>query len=284
MTSSGPRPFQRLDDRLAGKPLDEVLLDGVPDHLEHPLRDWIAEAFEDPYVGTNQVLAEAVMLSLGWPGSPHRWPAAVIHARPKADLLVAIDAMLQLNDEHGGTITGQELSELERKLRQGRSAYRVADDGQGLTYRVDPTVEGTFRATVAAAEPTAGALLRKAWHHAYCPNPDPTAAYREAVRAVEEAFVPVISPKNTRASLGTVVRDLRSQKDKWVVALVDAADALASIEPFVDLLDQLWQGQRSRHGGGAASRDQRQEEAEAAVHLAVLAVQWLTTGVLRRKP
>jgi hypothetical protein len=49
-------------------------------------------------------------------------------------------------------------------------------------------------------------------------------------------------------------------------------------------METLWQAQRSRHGGGSSSRRQRPEEAEAALHLAVLLVHWLTASVLRRKP
>ena len=49
------------------------------------------------------------------------------------------------------------------------------------------------------------------------------------------------------------------------------------------MLDLLWKGQ-SRHGGNPNSRQQTQAEAEAAVHMAAALTQWLTAGVLHRKP
>ncbi|WP_410645308.1 hypothetical protein [Amycolatopsis sp. lyj-346] len=239
----------------------------------------MADAFGDD----GEKLAEAVLLSLGWSHST-QYMVDALYKAPGPKRLAVVDAMLQLNEEHGdGVIETADVERLDRILRIGRSAYKVADDYTHLTWRVDPTVEDAFQHTLAAAGEGTAELLRKAWYHAYRPEPDATSAYREAVRAVEEAFVPAISPKNGRASLGTVVRDLRSQPDRWELALVDGADAPASIEPFVGLLDQLWRGQRSRHGGGVTSRNQRQEEAEAAVHLAAMAVQWLTSGARQRR-
>lgn len=67
----------------------------------------------------------------------------------------------------------------------------------------------------------------------------------------------------------------------WDLVLVDDRDQSDSIASLVALLKQLWQGQRSRHGGEVNSRDQTQPE--AAVHLAALAVQWLSARVLRWK-
>jgi len=60
----------------------------------------------------------------------------------------------------------------------------------------------------------------------------------------------------------------------------DGADA---VDPLVVMLDRLWTGQVSRHGGGRNSRDQTQAEAEAAVHLAATLVQLLTSGALTHR-
>lgn len=59
-----------------------------------------------------------------------------------------------------------------------------------------------------ASEP--GKHLSAAWNHAYGRNPDPRSAYREAVMAVEAASIPIVSPNNAKATLGTVIGDLRS--------------------------------------------------------------------------
>jgi hypothetical protein len=49
------------------------------------------------------------------------------------------------------------------------------------------------------------------------------------------------------------------------------------------MLNRLWTGQVSRHGGGKNSRDQTPEEARAAVHLAATLVQLLSSGALTRR-
>jgi hypothetical protein len=200
---------------------------------------------------------------------------------PREQLHEVVDAVLYSWPRYRN---GPPVGNLNAIFEHAGSAYRVDDDGRQLVLRVDPTVEAAFQATAEGADPQAGEYLRRAWQHAYGLTPDPTAAYRDAVRAVEEAFVPVVSPNNPRASLGTVCRDLANQHAQWELGLVDEQDAPADISYLVGLLDQLWRGQRSRHGGGSTSRDQTQTEAQAAVHLAALAVQWLSAGVLRRKP
>jgi hypothetical protein len=44
----------------------------------------------------------------------------------------------------------------------------------------------------------------------------------------------------------------------------------------------LWEGQTSRHGSSRPTRADTLEEATMAVHLAVMLVQWLTSGVARK--
>jgi hypothetical protein len=48
--------------------------------------------------------------------------------------------------------------------------------------------------------------------------------------------------------------------------------------PVIGMMTALWEGQTSRHGGQQPTR----LEAYAAVHLAVVLVQWLRTGTVRR--
>jgi hypothetical protein len=65
--------------------------------------------------------------------------------------------------------------------------------------------------------------------------------------------------------------------------LPDADGAPRDVDPLVNMLELLWQAQVSRHGGAPKSRHQDQAEAAAAVHLAAVLVQWLSTGVLRKR-
>jgi hypothetical protein len=207
----------------------------------------------------------------------------MLYNAPQGELLVVVDAVLQLACGHSGVIDGHRILALAKLLHHGRSAFKVADSWQGLIHRVDPTVEGSFKQAVQDTTPTAAKLLEQAWFHAYRPDPDPTTAYREAVRAVEEVACPLVLPNNDRATLGTVIKHLNDAPGKWETVLFGAGAAPGGPEPVRELMSRVWTGQVSRHGGSKNSRDQDQAEAEAAVHAAVLLVQWLSTGVLRRK-
>jgi hypothetical protein len=51
---------------------------------------------------------------------------------------------------------------------------------------------------------------------------DPTHAYREAVRAVEAAVIPVVSSKNKIATLGAVIRGMKDAPQKSTVVFQPA--------------------------------------------------------------
>lgn len=215
------------------------------------------------------------------------YSAALIYANPSHDLLTIVDAALQLHPLWNSTPANQallrtSLMQLEQILQDAGSLFRVSLEDHCLVCRVDPTVEASASSAIANAEPTAADHLRLAWTAAYGVLPDSDKAYDQAVLAVESLVCPLVSPRNTRATLGTVIRDLRNQQDQWELAIADGSGQPASIENFIDTLDMLWKSQ-SRHAGSPGSRTQSRIEGEAAVHLAVMIVQWLTIGVLRRK-
>jgi hypothetical protein len=178
---------------------------------------------------------------------------------------------------------GRLVARLNELLHDAGSAYEIEWEGSvRLRRRLDPTVAANVDQAIAGAEPTAGELLRAARQHAYGLHPDPDAAYRDAVRAVEEIACPMMLPQNARATLGAVLAHLRDGGDKWRFVLVDK-DGKDDVTPLVAMMDRLWTGQVSRHGGGPNSRAQTQAEAEAAVHLAATLVQLLGSGSLSRR-
>ncbi|SNR75662.1 hypothetical protein SAMN06265360_117110 [Haloechinothrix alba] len=285
-------PFQRLDDRLAGKPVDDVLLDGVPDHLELPLRDWLKAAFkvEPPYKNRPHMeeLAQQVVVSLQWSAYTSRSKVEYINTlvgAPTDELLVVVDAVLQCDGDNPGVsqIGRDKRAKLRDLLYRGRSVYRISDNGRQLVRRVDPTAEDAYRAAVGAADPTTAQLLADAWRHAYKPDPEPTTAYREAVRAVEQVACPLVLPNDNDPTLGKVIAHLQDAGHKWETVLVAKGGDPGGPEPVREVMSRLWTGQVSRHGGAKNSRDQDPGEAEAAVHAAVLLVHWLSSGTLRGK-
>ncbi|GAA4875887.1 hypothetical protein GCM10023222_35100 [Saccharopolyspora cebuensis] len=198
-------------------------------------------------------------------------------------LLEIVDAILYWHfpvalDEHSRSA----IKHLDRILTAGDSAWRVSSKLNSLERRVNET------ATAAAAHVsgTTGAEpaehLANAWYSAYGRIPDPDKAYDSAVLALESVFCPLVSPHNNRATLGTVIRDLRNQVSKWELAIGGPDGEPVGIAPLVQMLDLIWKGQ-SRHGGNSNSRNQTQAEAVAAVHMAITLAQWVSSDILTRK-
>jgi len=174
---------------------------------------------------------------------------------------------------------------VETSLREGSSAWAVDVSDTGsfrLIRRVDATVVAAAKAVMSASG-RAGQHLAKAWIEVYGLDPDASAAYREAVRAVEAIGIPVISPKNPTATLGTMLKDLQNTPAKWSVALKPkAGDPVLMIRETMEL---LWTAELDRHG----TADEKvplhvsSEEAEAALHLSVTLVHWFHSGALKAK-
>lgn len=171
---------------------------------------------------------------------------------------------------------------LERALVEGGSAWRVASRGDrlGLERRVDESVTAAAR-TVMEATGTAGEHLSKAWTEAYGRSPNPSTAYGEAVKAVEAAAQPIVSPTDNKATLGKMIPALRDKPEKWDVVLA-ARPEFDQVQVIRLMAELLWQGHTDRHGA-ANPRPVTQDQAEAAVHLAVVLVQWFTAGSIHSR-
>lgn len=146
----------------------------------------------------------------------------------------------------------------------------------GLEERVSQGVQDAADAVMSSSQ-SAGAILSEAWHAAFGRSPDAEEAYEKAIKAVEEAGAHIVTPNNKKATLGTMVRDMKAQKD-WRLEL-PSPDA----DVPVTMAEALWIGQESRHGGNGY-RKPTQAEAEAAVLLAVSLVHWFASGALARRP
>lgn len=75
---------------------------------------------------------------------------------------------------------------------------------------------------------------------------------------------------------------LRATPDRWVLAIRGPGGA-GSITPLIAMIELLWTGQTSRHGGQAPTRPETFEEAQMAVHLAVTLAQWFIGGAVSRR-
>lgn len=82
------------------------------------------------------------------------------------------------------------------------SAWKVSDtsDPPSLERRVEQQVEDAAKAEMAEAG-NAARHLRAAWHKVYGRSVDASGGFREAVRAVEAATKPVVTPSDRTARL-----------------------------------------------------------------------------------
>ena len=110
----------------------------------------------------------------------------------------------------------------------------------------------------------------------------PNSAYRDAVRAVEALALPAGAPEQPQAHPR---HRHRPPPRRWpeVVICARRQGRQRRPGPLAAIMERLWTGQVSRHGGGQNSREQTPEEAQAAVHLAAAIVQLLATGALGRR-
>ncbi|MFJ1562650.1 hypothetical protein ACIOG8_00165 [Streptomyces erythrochromogenes] len=204
------------------------------------------------------------------------WRETVLgHVRRTDRALDIVDAALHL-EKH---VQGRAAS-LDELLSDAGSAWRVRGDRTGLVRRVSPTAVSAYEMTVTSAE-RARERLSRAWSAAYGLHPDPGAAYRHAVAAVEAVAIPLFVPADSQASLGKVRAHLDQGRAKYVLVISDKSGGASGIDSVVEMVSTLWHGQRDRHEGGSSSAPITQAAAEAAVHLAVLLVQWFATGAVQ---
>jgi hypothetical protein len=127
----------------------------------------------------------------------------------------------------------------------------------------------------------AGKRLAEAWEAAFGISPNPSQAYRLAVKAVEAASARVVIPKDPDPSLGKVIGRIMQSGLFRLPHLREEPNGVTSHDVLLYNLKQLWWGQHDRHDGLETSTlpdDVTQDEAESAVMLAVTLVGWFETG------
>jgi hypothetical protein len=117
---------------------------------------------------------------------------------------------------------GYEAMGIDRAVRELRAALR-----EGSNYEVvQPYPERwawrlqrrtTVAASCAASLQTtmrdeAGEHLDDAWKAAFGRDPNPSVAYSQAIKAVEAAAIPVVTPSDSLATLGRVIGQLREAR------------------------------------------------------------------------
>jgi hypothetical protein len=170
---------------------------------------------------------------------------------------------------HGGA---PDFSFLNSFFEMSGSAWQVTQQGNDtfLSRRDLEAAKHAIRQVEPLAERPAH-FLTAAWMKVATRDPDPNGAYDNAIKAVEAAAHSVVSPSNAKATLGTMIRDLKAKPAKWTFALGDVGTVIA-------MADTLWTN-HFRHGT-QEREDHTLSEADAAVHLAIPLVRYFAGGLL----
>jgi hypothetical protein len=174
---------------------------------------------------------------------------------------------------------------LQRLLDDGHMIYRVRFDGRGLERRASPVANAQAITAADAAElagfPIAGERLIAAWNSIYALKPDPSGAYRDAIRAIEAVANPFFFPGAAAPTLGQVIRYLEKHSSDYEMVIADKTSQPADVSAILAMMRLVWEGHRDRHEGGRTSAPITSESAEAAVSVAITLVQLLSTGSIR---
>ncbi|WEV74577.1 hypothetical protein OZX74_03380 [Bifidobacterium sp. ESL0798] len=177
----------------------------------------------------------------------------------------------------------EDVRELDGILQRSGSLWQVSDKARagrrGLVRRVPKGVQQVAD-TVMARSGNAGVELSKAWECLYGINPKPGEAYSHAIKSVEDVAIPVVSPNNLNATLGTVLTQMRDQNN-WRLPMLREDSNSTSQETLLDMIGLLWRGQHDRHGG-VESQPVTVEEATVAVGLATSLVQFFDAGLVQQ--
>jgi hypothetical protein len=296
-TSESWRPLSARENEAEAESY-RALHAGVPPWLEDSLWEWIeGQVSHVPRNYTSRVvradllrqLERVLQFKTGWDGKYGSQGLALLRnalkSNPKLMLNVA-DYLISHPGPIESAITSARLLALDKLLEEGASAYKVdvnADMRSArLIRRVDMTIEAAAKRSM-EQQNAPSTLLRRAWNATYGLNPNASDGYRQAVRAVEAAAIPVILPNDSDATLGRVIGTLRNRSNQWQLSFTHRTKPEQPIATLISMMALLWEGQYDRHVTDGASLHISQEEAETALHLAVTLVQWFTSGRVSRQ-
>ena len=257
-------------------------VDGVPDFLWQYAVRWIENAVDDD---ASIVCGLSIELRLERAGSYLEYRGANYAIRTyleetQHDQYTVLDVIDWLLGHGFGYAQS-----LEHILKSAGHVLRVSPDGNRLVERIDPALWDEYE-QVTQLEDQASQYMQEAWTLAFGRNPNVGDAWGRAIKAIETLLKPIVSPKNDKATIGSMTGELRQSPDKWECKLPDRIynvngeiNSKRGIEVFIDALATIGY-QPDRHG---SDQPQNVDEATArsVLFLATTVVGWLREKILR---
>jgi hypothetical protein len=176
------------------------------------------------------------------------------------------------------------LSFLNNILTSSGSKWMAVLQGTGqatLEERVSESAQNSLAMAMKESDATTQQFLKTAWSNAFGRAPNPSNAYSSSVKAIEAVAWPVITPNDNKATLGTMLGELRSNISKWETATNDKS-ADQGITAVKDVMQLIWDGQTDRHGTAQPTAPS-QDAAEQAVLYAVVICNFFNRKLIAKK-
>lgn len=282
------KPFIPFSVRLGSQSGDTLALlhEGVPGHMRPSLLEWVSDGIRA--FNLDAYLQRRLQIDLGKRRATTVYAVALNDATVLLDVVDAILQRLPGFHENGdyqirGLVETMVVN-LDQILTESSSAYSIDASGElwHLTTRVDDTAKQAFTDAVTQSQHAAG-LLKSAWSATFKRDPDPSAAYRDAVFAIESVACEAFIPNDKRPSLGKAINTLTNTVADWTVATLDDKEQ-ASSATLLAMMKTVWQNHQRHVGeGGKPPEPASQHEAEAVLFLAITIVQWFERGLVKRR-
>ena len=251
-----------------------ALIEGVPDGLRPSLLSWAKmqySSYGPTFADEAKVghLERTINRELVLGGK--RELLSELERRLAADdelLLDAADVALTWASE-------PQVARLEAFFVEARSTYSIGVDEDDV-YMIQlrqPEELSRLIETEATQSGRQAEHLRIAWGKCFGLHPDLNEACTEAVKAIEVAAKPVVTPDDPLATLGKMIGAIRLKPEKWETD----SGFDGSVQTVLAMMDMVWKGQL-RHGDEDAPLEVSQEAAEMTVHTVVLLVSWFRSG------
>ena len=262
------------------------LVDNVPQFMRHGIKEWIQQAIN----GDNRLVAlMALELRIDELSDnidnfyPDDAVIACIQRSGPWDMYdesMALDVIDWLLGHGCG-----DAQSLEHILKSAGHVLRVSPDGSRLVERIEPTLWDEYE-QVTQLDDQASQYMQEAWALAFGRDPNLSDAWGKAIKAIETLLKPIVSPKNNKATNGSMTSELRQSPDKWKCKLPDRdykangeINVKPGIEVFIDALATIGY-QPDRHGSDQP-QDVDEATARSVLFLATPVVGWLRDGTLR---
>lgn len=174
----------------------------------------------------------------------------------------------------------QEIRNIQDILRYANVNWKISISSEGkrlyLERRVMSEVQKRYDVVAESVPELAGNHLRNSWKNAYMHGGSYKEAWEYARKAVECMLTPIVSPNNRRATISSLIRDMKVKPEKWVCT-IPASNNKESVEKFISLL-RMMPYEPGHHGQEPTEISEK--EAQLQTTLAITICQILHDGGL----